>query len=346
MRFVCGTLFIGLMSFFFGVFTPTTSQAAKYVLKIGHSNPEQPYSNVSAPWAVFAQEVEKRTGGDVQVKIYANGVLGNQKAMWEQASMGVIQATIMSAGNIAPYYPNIAAISIPYLFLHHDVAWEVFDGPVGDWLRKDMVEKTGMRPLAWCEDAGYRNFTNSKREVRTPADLKGLKIRTMPVPAHMKLVEVTGAKPTPIAWSELYSALQTKVVDGEENPISTIKLARLYEVQKYLTLDGHLYGAISIYLNDKWFQELPKEYQAAIIKAGEIAKVAARGICRINESIDLEFLKSKGMEVYAPTTEEKRMFQDATQKEVITYLKSQMDPKIIDMVLDETDKAERKLGYK
>lgn len=344
-RFVCGTLLVGLMAIFLGTSIPTQALAAKYVMKIGHSNPEAPYSNLSAPWTVFCNEVKKRTNGEVEVKIYPNGVLGSQKAMWEQAQKGIIQGTIMSASNTAPYYPNIAAISIPYLFIHNDVAWEVFDGPAGEWLRKDMMETTGMMPLAWNED-GYRNFTNSKRVIKTPADMVGLKIRTMPVPAQMKLVEAAGGKPTPIAWSELYSALQTNVVEGEENPISSIKIARLYEVQKYLTLDGHLYGVLALFTNQKWFESLPGKDQKAIMKAAQIAKIAGRGIARINEDLDLEFLKSKGMEVYSPTDEEKRLFQEATQKPVIEYLKTQVDPKIIDMFLTETAKAEEKLGYK
>lgn len=334
-------LFAGTVCFAWG----QQAFAAKYELKLAHSNPEKDYSHLHSPLAVFKAEVERRTGGEVTVTLYPNGTLGTQKAMLEQTIRGMIQGVSISEGGIAPFFPEIAALSIPYLFREVNVAYEVLDGPLGDYLKDEMAAKTGLRPLAWGEDAGFRHFSSSKREIRTPADLKGMKIRTMPIPAHLEMVKALGGNPTPVSWSELYTALQTAVAEGQENPICNIRIARLYEVQKYLTLDGHLYSFISIFVNDKWLQSLPPQHRQAVIESGRIAAMLTRSLSRVNESLDLEFLKENGMQVYAPTPEEKALFKEAAQAPVIKLLKESLDPALIDRVLEETAKAEKKLGY-
>ena len=162
-----------------------SAPAADYEMKLAHSNPEKDYSHLHSPLVVFKNEVERRTGGHVKVSIYPNGTLGTQKAMLEQLTRGVIQAVSISEGGLAPFYPDIAVLSIPYLFKEPDIAYEVLDGPLGDWLKEDMAKKAGIRPLAWGEDGGFRHFTDSKRMIKSPADMRGMKIRTMPVPAHL-----------------------------------------------------------------------------------------------------------------------------------------------------------------
>lgn len=322
-----------------------TARAATYEMKLAHSNPERNYSHLHSPLVLFKDEVERRTNGGIKVTIYPNGTLGAQKALMEQLTRGIIQSVSISEGGVAPFYPEIAALSIPYLFKETDIAYAVLDGPLGDYFREDMAAKAGIRPLAWGEDAGFRHFTNSKRPIRTPADIKGMKIRTMPVPAHMEMVKALGGSPTPVSWSELYTALQTRVVDGEENPIGNIRNARLEEVQKYLTLDGHLYSFVAIYVNEKWFRSLPPEYRRALTIAGRMAAQSTRYLSRINESIDLDYLAGKGMEVYAPTTEEKEAFRAAAQAPVIESLKQTLDPALINKVLEETARVEKQLGY-
>lgn len=322
-----------------------SAPAAEYTMKLAHSNPEKDYSHLHSPLVVFKNEVERRTGGHVKVIIYPNGTLGTQKAMLEQLIRGVIQAVSISEGGVAPFYPDIAALSIPYLFKEPDIAYEVLDGPLGDWFKEDMAKKVGIRPLAWGEDGGFRHFTDSKRMIKNPADMRGMKIRTMPVPAHLEMVKALGASPTPVSWSELYTALQTAVADGQENPIANIRIARLDEVQKYLTLDGHLYSVVAIFVNEKWFQSLPPEYRQAILRSARIAAQVTRYLSRVNENIDLDYLRSKGMQVYAPTAEEKAQFQEATREPVLRVLKENVDSALVDRVLEETAKAEKKLGY-
>ena len=148
----------------------------------------------------------------------------------------------MVSGAIAGYFKPAMVLDIPYLFSSAPVAWKVLDGKFGDELAAALLDKTGMRVLAYGE-TGFRNFTNSKRPIKSPEDLKGLKIRVMETPLYITLVKALGAAPTPIAWTETYTSLQQGVVDGQENPVSVIIQAKFAEVQKYLTLDGHTYGA-------------------------------------------------------------------------------------------------------
>ncbi len=322
------------------------AMAQTYEMKLAHSNPEIQHSHLHSPLVLFKKEVERRTGGDVAVTIFPNGTLGKQPALLQQLKQGVIQAVSMSEGGIAPFYPNIAAFSIPYLFSEVDIAYEVLDGEMGDFIKQDMVATAGVRPLAWGEDAGFRNFTSNSQMIKAPSDLEGMKVRTMTVPAHMAMVEAMGGSPTAISWPELYTALQTGVAEAQENPVTNIRKARLYEVQENLTLDGHVYSFVAIFVNEEWFQTLPESYQRDILLAGQLAADATRSLSRVNENIDLEYLKEQGMEIYAPTFEEKQAFKDASQAAVIDSLKETLGEELIDRVLQATANAEVKLGYR
>ncbi len=165
--------------------------------------------------------------------------------MLKQIQMGSIEASMsMAEGHMAPYYKPIQILAIPYLFVSEDHAQYTLDmrSPFGSKFWDDFEKKTGVKVLTIWDNGGFRCFTNNKRPIKTPADMKGLKIRTMQIPAHMEMMKALGANPTPIAWTELYNALQMNVVDGQENSVPTISLGHINEVQKYLTLDRHVYS--------------------------------------------------------------------------------------------------------
>jgi TRAP-type C4-dicarboxylate transport system substrate-binding protein len=204
---------------------------------------------------------------------------------------------------------------------------------VGQELFEDMAKKSGLRVLAIFDNGGFRSFSNNRKVVRTAQDMRGLKMRTMTIPVHMELVKSLGAAPTPIAWLELYNALQTGVVDGQENSASTILGGSLQEVQKYYTLDEHFLGSAMIVTSEKWLRSLPRDIQDGIIKAGKIAEYAARGTSRANDSLALEEVIKSGVQVYFPTPSEKKTFSDAAQMPVIEWLKKNIDPTIVDKVL-------------
>jgi tripartite ATP-independent transporter DctP family solute receptor len=199
-----------------------------------------------------------------------------------------------------------------------------------------------MRVLAYGE-TGFRNFTNSQHPIKTPADLKGLKIRVMETPLYVKMVKALGAAPTPIAWPEVYTSLQQGVVDGQENPVSVILQANFSEVQKYLTLDGHTYGADFLLINDRFFQKLDPEIQKIIRRAAIVAGNCGRSIQQLNSAMGISKLKEQGMEIYSPTTKERQAFKEATQPAVIEWMKTQVDEKWIEMLKDAVEKAEAEL---
>jgi len=225
---------------------------------------------------------------------------------------------------------------IPYLFPSAAIAWEVLDGPFGKKLCQGLIQKTGMRHLAYSE-CGFRHFTNNKKKIRTPEDMKGLKFRVQETPLYVTLVKSLGASPTPIAWTEVYNALQTGVVDGQENPVSVIIYAKLYEVQKYITLDGHVYGVDWFLINEKFYQSLPDDLKYIVLDSAKISTAPSRGLQQLNSAVGLAKLQEGGMEIYAPTEKEKELFKNACQKPVIDWLKTKVDSKLIDEALKAVD---------
>jgi tripartite ATP-independent transporter DctP family solute receptor len=264
--------------------------------------------------------------------------VGGERDLAEATKLGTIQMSMLS-GPFSNFCKEVQVLDIPYLFSSYLVAWKVLDGPFGKELAQECLNKSGMRVLTYGQ-VGFRNFTNSARPIKSPADVKGMKVRVMESPVYMSLIRSLGGSPTPVPWTETYTALQQKVVDGQENPVSSIKFAKLYEVQKYLTLDGHTYGVSFMLINEKFFQGLPKEYQTIVKNAAATANVVENGIDTLDSSLGVQFLKEKGMEVYVPTPKEKAAFRDAAQKPVIEYLEKQIGRPWIDKVLNAVKSAE------
>ena len=238
-------LAIGIM-----LLTSGMIQAQQVSLKLATVEPgDINASPALAAAVVFKHEVESRTGGRVKVDVFPGGQLGNERELIEALRMGTVEMAITSDGPVGGFFEPILVLGIPYAFPSTVTAWKALDGPFGQELMESMRQKTGIRCLAVTEN-GFRHFTNNSRVIKGPADMKGLKIRTMENPSHMAIVKAMGADPTPIAFGELYSALQQKIVDGQENPIAVLYMIKGYEVQKYLTLDGHVYNPSFLWVND------------------------------------------------------------------------------------------------
>jgi len=324
-----------------------TAETKPIVFKLGHFEPPDVYTTIEHPMAVvFKSIVEARTNGQIKVEIYPSCTLGKEREMMESTQLGVIQGCIIAEGTVPIFFPLIQVFSIPYLFPTESIGWKVTDGSFGKELFEEMRRTTGLRVIATGRGA-FRNFTNSKHPIHSPKDMKGLKLRTMQIPAHMAMVKALGGAATPISWAEIYSALQTGVVDGQENPVGIIVSGRLYEVQKYLTLDGHVYSTSFFMINDEWFKSLPKSYQKIILDAGRAATVTGRGVSRLQDALGLKKLKDEGMEVYSPTSEEMAEFRKLSQGTVIQWLRENVkgSDKWIDKLLKETEDTEKKLGW-
>jgi TRAP-type transport system periplasmic protein len=325
--------------------------AADKVIKmtLAHADVADPTQYVHAGAVAFKEYVEKASNGKIQVTVSPGGALGNTASLQEMTMSGEIQAsTSHTEGTIAIVYPNIQCLSIPYLFQNVDQALEVFRGDFGKKLFEDMRKQTGLRVIGIWDNGGFRNFTKNKRPIHSPKDMKGLRIRTMSNPAHMEIVRSLGAKPIPISWAEVYTALQTGVVDGEENSIPTFILGSLQEVQKYMVMDGHVYSQLHLFVNDKWFNSLPNEYQQIILRGGEEAGYAGQRATRVYRAIGRGICVKAGVQFYDPTPAELAQFKALAQPPVTKFIREKgvKDPKWVDGVLAAAEAALYKLGYK
>ncbi|MEW6670641.1 MAG: DctP family TRAP transporter solute-binding subunit [Thermodesulfobacteriota bacterium] len=338
------TVFMVILFLLTVCFIPVSSPAAdKVVIKLGHVDPVDIYtSKKGAAGRAFKEIVEAESLGAIQVDLFPAGQLGGERELIESTKLGTIQMSMVS-GAMAGYFKPAMVLDIPYLFPSAAVAWNVVDGDFGRELAGEILKTVGTRVLAYGE-TGFRNFTNSKHTIKLPADMKNMKFRVMETPLYVTMVKSLGATPTPIAWPEVYSALQQKVVDGHENPVSVILSFKIYEVQKYLTLDAHTYGTDFIIINEKLFQSLSKENQNLLKRAAVVAGTVGRGIQQLGSAVGISELKAKGMEIYAPTDAERKAFAQAAQGPVIDWMKTQVDPSWIEKVQAAVAKEEAALN--
>jgi tripartite ATP-independent transporter DctP family solute receptor len=309
-------------------------------MKIAHSDVMDIFtSRKHAQEVTFQKIVNAESGGRIEVQVFGAGSVGGEREIVESVMAGNLQATSAS-GVVGGFYAPAMIGELPYLFPTAAIAWDVLDGPMGKKLSEG-VKKIGLRNLCFAE-VGFRHFTNSKREIRTPDDMKGLKIRVQETPLYVTLVKSLGANATPVPWPETYSALQSGVVDGQENPVSVINVAKLYEVQKFIILDGHVYGVDWFLINEKFFQSLPPDLQYIVMQAAKVSACASRGIQQLNSAVGLTKLTEAGVKIYSPTEKERELFKNACQKPVIDWLKTKVEPALIDETLKAVDDVTRR----
>ncbi len=256
----------------------------------------------------FKEIVEKNSGGKIEVVLFHSSQLGDDRTMMEALKMGTQEMTCPSTAPMTAFVNAFKIYDLPFIFANEEVADYILDGPVGKKLL-DMLPGQGLVGLAYWEN-GFRMLTNSSRPVVTPEDLKGMKIRTMENPIHLAAFRTMGANPTPMAFGELFSAMQQKVVDGQENPWGTIFLQNFFEVQKYATDTGHVYSPFVLLISKKFWDKLPDDMKAVVQDAADQAKVHNRALNRKMNAEYLEKLKEK-MEVVILTPEQKVAFQKA-----------------------------------
>lgn len=317
-------------------------------MTIAHAETPDRHNFIHAAAFDFKKYVEEASAGKISVKIAPGGQLGDNAEMLKQIQMGGIEGAMgIAEGHMATYYKPIQVLAIPYLFISEDHAQYTLDigSPFGAKLWDDFEKKTGVKVLTIWDNGGFRCFTNNKRPIKTPADMKGLKIRTMQIPAHLEMMKALGANPTPIAWTELYNALQMNVVDGQENSVPTISLGKINEVQKYLTLDRHVYSNHIFPISAKWFNQQPIVYQAIIQEGALIASETARRMTRIQRSTLLANFRKGGMEIYDPTPAELALFRNAAQKPVLKFISEQVGEKLVDDLLKASEVSLKELGY-
>jgi tripartite ATP-independent transporter DctP family solute receptor len=307
-----------LMAALFAVaLVPAPADAAK-VIKLHHLNKDDPFDNATGAMAtVFKSLVEAGTNGGIEVQTFPNGQLGKDNDVVTQVKTGVIQAGIHSVGGFASVYPMMGVIDVPFAFPNISATYAVFDGPFGVKFAADIEQKTGLKVLGFGDSGGFFHFTNSKKPITSPDDMKGLKIRTMGLDTHKAVVSALGGQPAVIAWTEVYTALQTGVADGQMNPVPIISFAKFNEVQKYLTLSGHLFAPYVWVMNKDFYNGLSPTEKNVVAYAAKSAIVAGRGVSRAIEASDRGLAGlSKDMKVNALTPEQLVKFRNATMPEV------------------------------
>ena len=298
-----------------------TSVASAQTLRVAHVDPDDwTASKKGAAAHIFKNIVEGET--DLTVELFPAGALGNETELVAQAQEGLTQVAIVS-GAMSKVCAAAGVLDIPYTFSSATIAWDVLDGEFGDALAEHCLAETGLRTLAYGE-TGFRNFTNGTREIRSPEDMEGLKFRVQPIPLYVEMVKGLGGEPTPIAWTELPNALSTGVVDGQENPVGTIYNNGLHKLQKYMTLDGHVYAADFIVISDEFYETLSPAEQAVVKKAARVAGNMGRSIQQWGTAEGVLKVQEEGMQVYSPTADEIAAFAAKAQPAVVEYLRGEL----------------------
>ncbi|NLU33247.1 MAG: TRAP transporter substrate-binding protein [Clostridiaceae bacterium] len=237
---------------------------------LGHFGaPNEPVSKAAE---TFKQKVEELSGGAMTVEIHGNSELGNAPEMAEQTRIGAIQACLVSQGTLDKFDPRYALVTAPYVYSGYEHAYAVVDGPFAEWVSDGVLESKGLHNVGpW--DYGFRNLTNSVREVKKPSDVAGLRIRTPQEVQKVACFETLGATVQQIAFNELISALKQGTVDGQENPISTIYNNSMWEAnQKYLSLTRHTWESVNLTVCNSWWNSLTGEQQKIIEEASKVAR--------------------------------------------------------------------------
>ena len=243
----------------------------------------------------FKELVKEKSGETINIEIFANGALGGERDMVEGVQLGTNDMVLSSTGPLGGFAPKVNVVDLPFLFQTREHAYKVLDGEIGQDLLAEL-ESHNLKGLSWFEN-GFRHITNSKRAINTPEDLKGLKIRTMENEVHMASFTALGADPTPMSFTELFTALQQGVVDGEENPVPIVMTSKFYEVQKHLTLTGHFYSPAVLLVNKAKFEKLTADQQQAMLEAAQEAAVYERDLIQEMNTEFIGALKEKGMEI-------------------------------------------------
>ena len=269
------------------------SASAQTALRINISLAQNSHYGVAID--TFAREVERRTDGRYKVQTFYSSALGAERESVEGVQLGTLDLTLTSTGPLPNFVPDVAILDIPFLFRDYAHARAVLDGPIGQELLTKFPAK-GMVGLAWAEN-GFRHMTNSKRPVNVPEDLRGLKMRTMENPIHIEAYRQFGILPTPMAFTEVFTALQQGTVDGQENPLSVITAAKLDQVQKYLSLTGHVYSPAVFLMNKAQWDKLSQADKQAFLDAAKEAVKANRARVDDDERKAVADLRAKGMTV-------------------------------------------------
>lgn len=277
----------------------------------------------------FKKLVEEKSEGRIKVELYPSGQIGSEGEMTEGITMGSIDAALVGTSSLATVLPSFEIFNLPYLFRDYDHADKVLLGDVGNQFSKLLREKN-IQVLSYWE-SGFRHYVNAKHEVKVPEDLKGLSIRTPQSKLQIAITEKLGASPIAMSFAELYLACQQGVVDGQEGPVFAMVAEKMYEVQKYMVLDGHVYTVMGLIMNPTLFDSFSEEDKQILLDAAKEAGMYERKLLRENEAKHIETLKAEGMIIYE--NPDKEIWRNAA-KAVYDEFQDKLGKDLVDQILN------------
>lgn len=321
---------VGLASAMTVALSASHSMAAT-TLKLGHAAPASDLQQAMSEY--FKKEVESRSHGDLKINIFPHGQLGSDSQMIEGTRMGIMDFTINGLSLYSGLLPESSAFTLPFMFPDRKTAYKVLDGKVGQSVLHDM-EKLGLKGLGFPEN-GFRNITNNRGPIREPSDLEGLRMRVNGSAALSDMFEILGANPTQMPVSELYTALETGVVDAQDHPIPIVLSFKFYELQKYLSLTRHSYSPLVLAMNLKKLNSMSDENQKIILDAAKDAVAMQRKLSIDKEDKMIAELESYGMKVNRDVDSD--AFREAV-KPVWTNFINQYGDKMVNEILAASKK--------
>jgi TRAP-type transport system periplasmic protein len=292
-----------------------SAASAQTVLKLGYATAASSHYGVGS--TVFCDDIEKGTQGRYKCQQFPASALGGEREMIEAVQLGTLDLVNTSTGPVGNFVPEVKIVDIPFLFRDYDHARKVMDGPIGQDILTKFPSK-GLIALAWTEN-GFRHMTNSKRPIIKPADASGLKMRTMENKVHMDGYKTFGIQPTPMAFPEVFGALQQGTVDGQENPIPVILASKFAQVQKHLSLTGHVYSPGLLITSPRLMNKLSDADKKVFYDAAQKAKVAQRKKVNEDENNGIAQLEKDGMSVVRKV--DGQAFRDALVPAYAAYSK-------------------------
>ncbi|MBK3871520.1 TRAP transporter substrate-binding protein [Stutzerimonas frequens] len=293
-------------------------------------------SNQGRAAKLLAEEVAKASGGKLKVRTFASASLGSDDQMQNALIGGAQEMMVGSTATLVGISKEMAVWDTPFLFTDPRQADQVLDGPVGRQIM-DKLEEKGLVGLVYWEN-GFRNVTNSARPIEKLEDFEGIKLRVMPNPVFIDTFKRMGANAVPLPFSELFTALETKAVDGQENPYNTILSSKFYEVQKYLSVTNHVYSPWIVTVSKRWWDGLSATEQGILMDAAEKARDAEREDTRREASQALAALKERGMQINEVSPEEIQRMREQAQPAIQTVIDA-VGQDLFDQVQAEVEKA-------
>ncbi|MFL9925872.1 TRAP transporter substrate-binding protein [Herbaspirillum lusitanum] len=276
-------------------FTQAQAAPAEFVMKYANNLAMTHPMNIRA--AEMAKAISEQTKGRVEIQVYPNNQLGGDTDMLAQVRSGAIDFFTLSSLTLGTLVPATQISGMGFAFKSYDQVWAALDGDLGAYMRQQVVAGSTLFAFEKIWDNGYRQITNNTRPIKTPDDLKGMKLRVPPSPLWTSMFKALGVSPTSINFAEVYSALQTSIVQGQENPLAIIYTSKLYEVQKYCSMTNHMWDGFWFLGNKKSFERLPKDLQDIVTANVNAAGMKQRDdVRKLNESL-IGDLKAKGIQV-------------------------------------------------